>query len=178
MHSGALLISQISFFDRLLSFSFILIHGDSGSVCVCVRTNWSPTSSSESFVTDDWVNGVVLMNILIEVLPFELLAFDFSWLSPMVLTSFQTNRLVICDTDSLSCTYVNKYACLSGYTHMKRHWCMCSVNFHKHKACAHTHTSQKLSSFEYHCQNSINFSYVREESKWVYCISNSKSSSF
>lgn len=80
--------AQISFFwqialSKKARFAFILSHGDSSSLCV--GTNWSPTSSSKPFVTDDWVNRVVLMNILIAALPFWTFGFWlFSRLSPLV----------------------------------------------------------------------------------------------
>lgn len=87
----------------LLSPPWVSVHEMSWQECthklVCVYV-LEQTSSSESFVTADGVNWVVLMNVLIEALP--LLNFWlFSQLSPMVRASFLINWLAIYYADSL-----------------------------------------------------------------------------
>lgn len=82
--------SQISFFDKLLCqkwvrFAFSLSHSDSG----CVGRETVASSDRKPFVTDDWVNRLVLINILIGALPSWTFAFFlFSQLSPLVSVLF------------------------------------------------------------------------------------------
>lgn len=94
------------------------------------------------------------MNVLIEALP--LLNFWlFSQLSPMVQASFLINWSVIyyADKHSVTETQRDMLECIMGCALTWMKGCVCGVDWDSCMArCKH------ISSYEYHCQNSIHFS--------------------
>lgn len=136
-----------------------------------VGINWSPTNSSESFVMDDSVNGVVLMDILIEPLPFWTFGFWLlSLLSPIVWASFLINKLVICYADKQSVNLTQWHAWMDKRTHVRTDE-LIRMNTHTN---THTHLHLNITVRTHF----VHFSYLSKGSKQVHSASNGKSSFF
>lgn len=94
--------SHISFFDKLPCqkwgrFAFSLSRSDSG----CVAREAAPSGDGKPFVTDDWVNRLVLINILIGALPPWTFGFLlFAQLSPVVSALFWLRASCVCFSTS------------------------------------------------------------------------------
>lgn len=94
--------SHISFFDKLPCqkwgrFAFSLSRSDSG----CVAREAAPSGDRKPFVTDDWVNRLVLINILIGALPpWTFGFFLFAQLSPVVSALFWLRASCVCFSTS------------------------------------------------------------------------------
>lgn len=90
--------SHISFFDKLPCqkwgrFAFSLSRSDSG----CVAREAAPSGDRKPFVTDDWVNRLVLINILIGALPpWTFGFFLFAQLSPVASALFWLRASRVC----------------------------------------------------------------------------------
>lgn len=94
--------SHISFFDKLPCqkwgrFAFSLSRSDSG----CVAREAAPSGDRKPFVTDDWVNRLVLINILIGALPpWTFGFFVFAQPSPVVSALFWLRASCVCFSTS------------------------------------------------------------------------------